>query len=135
MCAALTGTGRKLIYLFKCSLTVSEELYSDLQPALQATDRERDPATDAHVTHKHSRTYFLILKLHNTLISSCTQTHSQKMTGCTEACVQKGLNNLDETAAQTQSAGKLTLTVMFTLNSSGGLLCSQLPRALKLSSI
>lgn len=42
-----------LAYLFKSSLTVAEELYSDLQPALQATDvvlhyKKRDSSATRH---------------------------------------------------------------------------------------
>lgn len=51
-----------LAYLFKSLLTVAEELYSDLQPALQGTDlvlhhKNRDSCA-THVTQKQQDSLF-----------------------------------------------------------------------------
>lgn len=46
-----------LAYLFKSSLTVAEELYSDLRPALWATDlvlHHKKDSSATHVTQKHN---------------------------------------------------------------------------------
>ena len=87
-----------LAYLFKSLLTVAEELYSDLQPVLRATDsvshhKNRDSSA-IHVTQKHNnRLIYLFFLLYNTLlylISTCTQTHTHINTGHVEVlCIKK----------------------------------------------
>lgn len=120
VCAHAIDRDRKeadLAYLFKSSLTAAEELSCDLQPALEATDLllhhgKRDSSA-THVT-RNATAGFMFLEMNHEYyitpyVSNVTEhthphthintahTHARTAKNALKLCVQKRLNNLDET--------------------------------------